>query len=88
MISILLRIILIGIVLFWAGGMWARPRRRRGLTEQHVREAEAWREASRGMAPSEDPLLVSLDMALTDGLDPNSAPPQSAQHLSPNEQKG
>lgn len=69
MLTIVLGIIWIILMLYLGSGLWATGRRRRRtLTERDYRKADRVREASGRLAPYDDPLLVSLDLALLDGF--------------------
>lgn len=67
--TIVLRLLWVVLAIVWAGGWWAVARRRRLISEKDLARAERWRNATRELSPAEDPLLVSADLALTEGCD-------------------
>lgn len=57
-------------MLYLASGRWsAGCRRRRFLTERDFEQAGQWHRHSGQLPPDQNPLLVSLDLALRDGCD-------------------
>lgn len=85
---ILLRILWVVLAILWASGMWARRRRRRGLTDRDFREAEQWRMGSRAVPHHEDPLMVSIDIGLWDGFDDEEVLARSAEGASATDAEG
>ncbi|MBU0607989.1 MAG: hypothetical protein KKI08_08870 [Armatimonadetes bacterium] len=69
MLAIILGVIWIILMLYLGSGLWATVRGRgRSLTERDYRKGGREREASEHSLPDDDPLLVSLDLALLDGF--------------------
>jgi hypothetical protein len=86
MTTLILRVLLIAVVVVWGSGLWVAARRRRLVTERDVRRSEAWHEATAGRAPHEDALLMSLDIALHEGV-PTSTGDQENLSLPPEAEK-
>jgi hypothetical protein len=73
MTGTLLRVLCVVLIVVWASGIWVARHRRGHLTEENLRRAEEWHERGRLRPPDEDPLLVSLDLALRDGCESGAA---------------